>query len=316
MNAFLSRTGILFSKTSARAYAKNLTPRILVSGMRSAQTLLQQRKLPGTRTVFNQAKISPNYLGKEELELLQNRYPFLPEYGYDSQSTERRGVLRAKEVLRLPKSAATKSYLELGCWDGMVSRHLQRQGKQTTAIDKRSEGFDDRARREGVKLIQMDAEDLHFAEESFDCVFSYDSFEHFSHPDAVLRNASMVLKKGGYLYLSFGPLSMSPFGQHAYRSITIPYCHLLFPMPVLNEFAVAKGLEPIEFGHVNGWPLTRYRILWGEHSSSLRSVRYTETLNLAHLDLIRTYPSCFRSKTECFEDLIVESITAVFEKVS
>jgi ubiquinone/menaquinone biosynthesis C-methylase UbiE len=302
-------------KESLRSIVKDFTPSLVIRGIRNAQTFLQKRKLPGTEAIFSRANSSPGYLGKRELESFQDQYPFLPDYGYDLRSTERRGGSRAKDILRLPAASTARSYLELGCWDGMVSCFLQRQGKQTTAIDVRSEGFDERVRREGVKMIQMDAQDLQFPDETFDCVFSYDTFEHVPHPDAMLRNAFKVLKKGGNLFLSFGPLYMSPFGQHAYRSITVPYCHLLFPGPVLNDFAVAKGRIPIDFEHVNGWPVARYRELWEAHASTLRSVRYNETLNLAHLDLIRSYPSCFRSKTESFDDLIVESITAVFEKV-
>jgi len=37
--------------------------------------------------------------------------------------------------------------------------------------------------------------------------------------------------------------------------------------------------------------------------------------NLAHLDLIRMYPSCLRNKTAQFDDLVVETVDAVFEKV-
>lgn len=165
-------------------------------------------------------------------------------------------------------------------------------------------------------MIETDAEHLQFEKGSFDCVFSYDTLEHVLHPDAVMRNALRALKKGGLLFLSFGPLYLSPFGQHAYRSITVPYCHLLFPGPMLNELATSRGLKTIDFHSVNGWPVTKYRKLLGEYSSSLRRIQYSENLNLEHLDLVRAYPSCFRSKTESFDDLIVESIEGVFEKVA
>lgn len=298
-----------------RSGIKALTPDFVIRGVKKLQTAIQRRRLPETQEVFRSAKPSPAYLGEQELRRLQDRYPFLPDYGYDRESTERRGALRAKQILRLPAASSTRSYLELGCWDGMVSCQLQRSGKKTTAIDLRSEGFDERARQEGVTLMRMDAEDLQFEEESFDCVFSYDTFEHVARPDIFLLNAIRVLKRGGYLFLSFGPLYLSPFGQHAYRSITVPYCHLLFPGPLLNEFAASRGLKTIDFSRVNGWPVTAYRRLWEQHSPSLRTVRYEERLNLAHLDVIRSHPSCFRSKTEYFDDLVVETIDAVFEKV-
>jgi ubiquinone/menaquinone biosynthesis C-methylase UbiE len=301
---------------SVRTLAKRLTPRFIIRGIRDAQSSFQRIKLPRTRTIFENAGTYPAYLVSEDLELLQRKYPPLPEYGYDPSSTERRGFRRAGEILGLPAARSAKTYLELGCWDGMVSCFLQRHGKRATAIDIRSDGFDDRARREGVRFLEMNAENLQFPDESFDCVFSYDTFEHFPQPGLVLANALRVLRPGGRLFLNFGPLYLSPFGQHAYRTITVPYCQLLFARSTLNDFAVSNGLNVIEFNHVNGWRLAEYRKLWESQSSSLKTEQYVESLNLAHLDLIRSYPACFRSKTDRFKDLIVETVTAVFEKVS
>jgi len=251
-------------RNSVRSRLKSFIPGFVLRGVRNAQTMIRRRELPETKRIFENAKLLPAYLAQRELELLEKRYPFRPGYGYDPRSTERRGIVRAKELLRLPRTSERNSYLELGCWDGMVCRHLQHAGKTTTAIDVRSDGFDERAQREGVKFILMDAEHLQFPEESFDFVFSYDSFEHFSRPDAVFHNAIKVLRKGGLLALSFGPLYLSPYGQHAYRSIPVPYCHILFPPSMLNDFAAARGLTPIDFGHVNGWTLGRYREFWDE----------------------------------------------------
>ena len=302
-------------KFSIRTGLKIITPVTLIRWVRRIQVLLKKKEIPETKSIFLHAPRSPEYLGSRELQELQKKYLFLPDYGYDPQSTNRRGAQRAKAILRFPGASRAHSFLELGCWDGMVSYHLHRFGKQTTAVDLRSDGFDERARRGGVSLIQMNAEDLRFDDASFDFVFSYDTFEHVSHPEIVLENSLRVLKPGGSLFLAFGPLYGSPFGQHAYRSISVPYCHLLFPQELLNDFASSQGRNPIHFGHVNGWLVDRYRKLWQEYVPVLRRIRYSESLNLAHLSLVRQYPSCFRSKIEDFEDLIVESISVLFEKV-
>lgn len=120
---------------SIRSVIKVLTPDWVLRWMRRLQTSLRKREIPGTETIFRQAEHFPVYLAKEELIRLQDCFPFLPDYGYDSRSTDRRGAQRAKKILSLPGSSNTRTYLELGCWDGMVSCHLQRGGKQTTAID-------------------------------------------------------------------------------------------------------------------------------------------------------------------------------------
>ena len=300
--------------SSLRARTKALAPRFVVLGVRNLQMLVRRMRLPKTRQLFNHAASSPEYLASDQLGLLQKKYPFQAEYDYDPKSVEARGELRAREILRHTQSVQAQCFLELGCWDGMVSCSLHRRGKQTTAIDLRQEGFDKRAVDEGVTLIQMNAGDLQFDDESFDCVFSYDSFEHFRRPDVVLRNALRVLKKIGLLYLEFGPLYLSPYGQHAYRTITVPYCHLLFTRETLTEFTVAKRLEPIDFEHVNGWSVTEFRNVWAENAQRLTCISTREMLNLRHLDLVDTHPSCFRSKTGNFDDLIVESIKIIFQK--
>ena len=161
-----------------------------------------------TRRLFEAAKLTPAFLEDQELHRLQERYRALPEYGYDEQSLEVQGNKRAAQILALPGFARAGSVLEVGCWDGMVSCGLQRAGKFTTAIDRHSEGFDVRARAAGVTLREMDAEALQLPDESFDGVFSYDTFEHVARPDRVLAECIRVTRKGGYIYLNFGPLCL------------------------------------------------------------------------------------------------------------
>ena len=295
---------------------KTAFPRVVIQKLRILLSWLSSRlQILKTRRIFERAPDTPTYLQSEMLGALQQRYPFLLDYEYDQKSLEDRGVDRAKKILRLPGATQATRFLELACWDGMVSCVLQRTGKDTTAIDNRSEGFDERAFREGVRLLQMNGAELKFEDESFDFVFSYDAFEHFAEPEHVLREAIRVVRKGGHIYLVFGPLYMSPFGQHAYRSITVPYCQFLFPKTVINHFANQKGLEPIDFNEVNGWSLEHFRGLWDRYSHVLKRVKYCETYDLSHLDLIRQYPSCFRSKTQLFENLIVSEIEVLFQKM-
>ena len=265
---------------------------------------------------FKRAPETPVWLEWNILESLQQKYPFPPEYCYDPLSLEQRGTERARNILSLihKKKEKINTFLELGCWDGMVSSALQGSGKITTAIDDRSEIFDERARRRGVTLLQMDAAHLQFEGECFDFVFSYDAFEHFTEPELVLQEAIRVVKPGGYIYLVFGPLYMSPMGLHAYRSITVPYCQFLFPKKMLQDFANVKGLGQINFAQVNGLSLEDYRKLLNRYSNRLEKIEYHEELNLSP-DLIIKYPSCFKSKTKHFDSLIIPSIEVLFKKI-
>lgn len=303
-------------KAQIKSLAKKVLPQSVHQDLRkfirSAPWILDRRE---TERVLAAAGNTPSNLGEHELEILQGKYPFPPEYGWDADTLDSRGRARAAELLKFPGAGEAHSCLELGCWDGMVSCYLAARGKQATAIDYRDIGFDERAARQGVRLMQMDAANLRFDDGSFDFVFSYDAFEHVASPEAVLLEAARVLKKGGCLYLDFGPLYFSPFGEHAYDSITVPYCQFLFSRTLINDFAVRNGLKPIDFDHVNGWSLERYRSLWAKHAGVLKRVRYFESVDLTHLDLIRAYPSCFRSKSNHFDDFIVDNIKVLFRKL-
>lgn len=302
---------------SLKSIIKKIVPKFVLYKL---LTIFSMLKAIEAKKIFERAPETPVLLGWDILESLQQKYPFPPEYGYDPQSLEQRGKLLAREILNLIQTKTKKpkninTILELGCWDGMGSLFLQREGKKTTSIDIRSEGFDERAMRGGVTLLQMDAAHLQFEDESFDFVFSYGTFEHFPEPELVLKEAIRVVKRGGYIYLKFGPLYMSPSGLHAYRSITVPYCQFLFPKELLRDFAKAKGLMPINFAQVNEWSLEDFRKLWNRYSRRLKKIIYYENPKVSHLDLIMKYPSCFKSKTKYFNNLIVQSIEVLFNKI-
>ena len=108
---------------------------------------------------------------------------------------------------------------------------------------------------------------------------------------------------------------MSPKGLHSYRSVTVPYCQFLFQKEVLRNFTQVKGLEPIDFDQLNSWSLDDYRELWNRYSHILKKVKYYEQIDASGLDLIMEYPSCFKSKTPSFDNLIVSSIEVLFVKI-
>ena len=161
----------------------------------------------------------------------------------------------------------------------------------------------------------MNAENLDFENESIDCIFSFFSFEHFYNPQRVLEEAIRVIKKNGYIYLSFAPLYMAPWGLHGFESIYIPYSTFLFPIKLIRILA-KKINRPLIDPHLNKWSLEQYRGLWNKFSDRLKIVRYKEYYNLNHLDLIKKYPSCFKSKTNFFENLIVSKIDVLFKKIN
>jgi ubiquinone/menaquinone biosynthesis C-methylase UbiE len=272
-------------------------------------------KYKKAKKAFELAQPDPHCLDISDLRDLQTQYIFPPEYGYSPEILDQRGRQRADQLLKMfPESYMLNSFLELGCWDAMVSCHLKRKGKMAVAVDNRDEGFDQRARDEGVELLKMDAACLKFDDNSFDMVFSYDAFEHFSNPAAVLKEICRVTKPGGYIYMEFGPLYMSPKGLHAYRQITVPYCQFLFSRQTMNGFLEKEKLGTIDFNHCNGWSLLQFRNLWESYSDRLEIIKYMETEDYGYLDLVRKYAPVFKSKTDYFDNLTCSGIKILMKK--
>lgn len=248
------------------------------------------------------------------LERLQPQFPFRTAYRYDPDSRSRRAAERAEQIFLLPGAREASSFLEVACSDGLVSSMLQRAGKQAVGVDLLATHFDPVALESGTTLQQMDAANLSFDDGRFHYAFSYNSFEHFHDPAAVLGEMARVVRKGGYIYLRFGPLYGSPWGEHAYRTITVPYCQFLFSRQLMDEYALRHGLNPIKVDHVNGWSLDQFRVLWEKFAPVLRTVSYEETQDLSHLQIIRAYPSCFKAPAWPFENFLVSHISVLFQK--
>ena len=297
-----------------RNLARKVVPKPLLIKGWEAYCRFRARR---ARRAFDQALQEPAYLGRGELERLQNHYPPVEwDYRYDEESLARRGRERAKMMLRLIPRGREKvhRFLDLGAWDGMCCAALEQMGKETVGVDIRPEGFTEEAARGGVDFSQMDASALGFECDSFDFVFSFNSFEHFPEPDRVLSEAMRVVRPDGYIYLNFGPLYWSAKGAHQFRSIHVPYNQCLFTKELLSEYAADEGIELMGFFWMNEWSVDQYRQLWQEYAHRLETILYYETLNADHVDLISQYPSCFKSKVDNFDNFLVAYMELLFRK--
>jgi hypothetical protein len=129
-----------------------------------------------------------------------------------------------------------------------------------------------------------------------------------------LEQTIRVLRPGGLLYFSFGPIYNSPRGLHSRQKLAIPYRQHLFPMDLLQTFVKTRNRGPIEVQEVNKWSLGQYRRLWNLYASRLVKLNYLEIATYKHVGLIEKYPTCFRSKVDSFEELVVADIVALFRK--
>lgn len=84
-----------------------------------------------------------------------------------------------------------------------------------------------------------------------DFVLSFDAFEHFRDPLAALRAMQALLKPGGSIIFSFGPLWYHPRGGHLFA--VFPWAHLIFSEAALIRWrSDFKDDGATRFGEVEG----------------------------------------------------------------
>ena len=299
---------------SLRPLVRRVVPKAPLYRAWEQYTRLKSRQ---ARAAFEAAPATPAWLGWDELALLQAQYPLRPStYRYDPAGLEQTARQRIREMLRPAghDGERLQVFLDLGTWDGTMCDLLQKSGKEAYGIDVRVEGITETIRRGGARFARMDAARLGFAADKFDFVFSYNSFEHFPDPERALYEAWRVARPGGYIYLNFGPLYYTSRGAHQYDTISVPYCECLFPDEILAGFAEANGLELKPFEWMNRWRYSQYRALFDRFADRLETIDYLEIYVPDDVELIERYPSCFRSKTDNFDDLIVSNIEVLFRK--
>jgi SAM-dependent methyltransferase len=302
-----------------KAYTKSLikafVPVTIIEGVWNALSRSQTLR---ARHAFARSRETPSYLDSHDLEMLHRQFPCPAKesYGYDARSVNRRGRERASWLLRTlrAKGATLATSLELGCGEGAVSRFLRPAGVTTIATDLDASDFDAAAFAAGVRFSRMDARTLALLDESVDVVFSFNSFEHFPNVELCLAEMIRVTKPGGHIYLYFNPLYMAPRGLHAYRRVPIPYCQHLFPGELLDDFIRRNNGGTSDLPWVNRCRLEDYRRLWGRHSHQLETLSYYEILDASGVSLIERFPSCFKSKSDNFDEFLVTAIEALFRK--
>ncbi len=102
---------------------------------------------------------------------------------------------------------AGTSLLDAGCGAGMALRLAADRGAEVTGLDA-SEQLLAHARRRvpGAPIVQGELEELPFADESFDVVTGFNSFQYAAHPAIALAEAVRVLRpEGQVLLLTWGP---------------------------------------------------------------------------------------------------------------
>ena len=154
-----------------------------------------------------------------------------------------------------------KTVIDFGCGGGSEAADIAERGaRRVIGLDIDREALE-RARANAVRRAVADR--TVFASETdelADAIISLDAFEHFADPDAILRTMAALLRPGGEVLASFGPIWFHPLGGHFYS--VFPWAHL-----VISESALVRwrslyktdGYRTIAESGLNRMTIRRFR---------------------------------------------------------
>jgi 2-polyprenyl-3-methyl-5-hydroxy-6-metoxy-1,4-benzoquinol methylase len=172
-----------------------------------------------------------------------------------------------------------KKILDIGCGTGYGTAYLSKLSPFAIGIDLSSQAIRYARRHynvDNLRFARMKAEQLGFADRSFDFIISNENFEHLRDQRSNLREMARVLNPDGMLLLATPNYEMFIGNDNPYHTHEVTYREFL---EMLQEFfyecAVAENLlDPVDdiglrmkaerskIGAV-GANLLEYPVLWG-----------------------------------------------------
>ncbi len=186
-------------------------------------------------------------------------------------------------------SLAGKTVIDFGCGDGQQAITMA-----GAAPDCRVIGLDiqqkhlDRARLRAQHTgVEQRCTFATTTDERADLIVSFDAFEHFSDPLAILNIMSGLLKPTGEVMVSFGPTWLHPYGGHLFS--VFPWSHLIFTEQALIRWRArfrhdgARSFDEVDGG------LNQIRIAEFERlvEASPLMIDWLETVPIRGLNILR-----------------------------
>jgi ubiquinone/menaquinone biosynthesis C-methylase UbiE len=142
------------------------------------------------------------------------------------QKHAKHGIEHVERLLRYVNLKENQNYLEVGCGNGHICKHLARKyhlNVTGTDVDPEmihfaTENIEDIPH---IRFLEMDATKMPFEDKEFDIVLSFGVMHHIGNWEKALEEISRVLKPHGFLI--FGDLAYSRVITRIFRPIAKNY---------------------------------------------------------------------------------------------
>ena len=269
------------------------------------------------------ARPSDTWLSYEDLTLLNDQHK--REENLSSQKEILQQQKWARRVAQIADIFQAQNILEVGCGNGMAAFHLVDPRREIYATDLADHLYPQVKDSPVIFSTGDVCQELPYESDSFDLVFSINSFEHFYSPETALDEMLRVLRPDGFLFLAFSPLYYSPWGVHASRRLRFPYPQLLFSPYTIHQFveqnkaALANTYSDFADRNkigpdLNAYSLDQYRQIFKAQRSRLKDLAYVEVVSLEGLHLIHRYPGIIKTKIPSAQLLFVSGIKLLARK--
>ena len=181
-----------------------------------------------------------------------------PEVAFAYEGRSKLEVLMGSDVWDRLRD---KTVLDFGCGCGTEAAEMAEHGAQRVIGLDIDEASLEQARAQAVRRGVGDRTRFErTTAEPVDMIVSLDAFEHFQDPENILRIMAGLLRPGGEVLVSFGPIWFHPLGGHFYS--VFPWAHLIFSEPALvrwRSIYKTDGLRSIAETGLNRMTIRRFR---------------------------------------------------------